>query len=324
MTQSRLAELRARRALAGARLDPDVSLVPLDSATNEVWAAGNTVIRVNRRIYSRLHREAELAAVLPPEVRYPQVIAAAEPGGADWLVSMRMPGTTLLRCWPALDEPDRRRAVGDLATVLRALHQTRAPDGLDEIRDPPQLLQAGPHPTAALEAALDRAAHLPNVDLGALADVADLVGSCRAAIEPFTAATLVHGDVHFQNLLWDGEQITALLDLEFARPAPADLDLDVFLRFCAFPFLFVPEDRATEVHAVDYEGVPGMLIESYPELFAHPGLLDRLRLYSISFDVRDLLATPPRGPLGTLTVDHPYRRLLAVVGRSSYLDDLRI
>ena len=39
----------------------------------------------------------------------------------------------------------------------------------------------------------------------------------RSALDPFEATTLIHGDLHFQNVLWDGRNVTALLDLEFAR-----------------------------------------------------------------------------------------------------------
>src|SRR5690606_22367669 len=110
---------------------------------------------------------------------------------------------------------------------------------------------------------------------------------------PFEAPTLVHGDLHFQNVLWDGERVTALLDLEFARPAPPDVDLDVLLRFCTAPFLFVPVGREDEARTEDYEPVPGWFAEECPELFDHPRALDRLRLFAVGFDTRELLANPP-------------------------------
>ena len=71
MATTRLAELRARRALAGARLDPELEVVPVESVTNEVWTAGDVVIRVNRRIHSRLRREAELAPTLASDGALP-------------------------------------------------------------------------------------------------------------------------------------------------------------------------------------------------------------------------------------------------------------
>jgi hygromycin-B 7''-O-kinase len=321
MTSQRLAEMRARKALAAIGMG-DRPLTLLESATNEVWAAGDVVVRVNRRTQARLRREAAIGAALPPEVRYPEVVAAGVDAGEDWLVQRRVNGTPLVRCWPSLTSDERRRAVAEIAAALRALHHTTEPPGVPAAADPPQLLQPGAHATDPICAALARAAELPHVDAGALGDAIGWVRTTRAALDPFDAPTLVHGDLHFQNVLWDGEHVTALLDLEFARAAPADLDLDVLLRFCVVPFLYVPVGRESEAKAEDYVDVPFWFRDAYPELFAHRRLLDRLRLYSIGFDVHDLLANPPTRPPSELTRHHPYRRLLATLRGAGHLDYL--
>ena len=321
VTSERLAEMRARKALTVAGVG-DRPLTRLESATNEVWAAGDVVVRVNRRTQARLRREATIAAALPPEVRYPEVLAAGAEAGEDWLVQRRVAGTPLVRCWPALTVEERRRAVGEVAAALRALHATAEPAGAPPAGEPPQLLQPGAHATDPVCAALGRAAALPHVDAGALRDAVGWVRTIRAALDPFDAPTLVHGDLHFQNVLWDGDHVSALLDLEFARTSPPDLDLDVLLRFCVVPFLYVPVGREAEARAEDYADVPFWFRDAYPELFAHRRLLDRLRLYAVGFDVHDLLANPPTRPVSELTRHHPYRRLLATLRGQGHLDYL--
>jgi hypothetical protein len=94
----------------------------------------------------------------------------------------------------------------------------------------------------------------------------------------------------------------------------------VFLRFCAFPFLHVAEDYEDVTLAEDYARVPGWLAEDYPALFAHPRLRDRLRVYSLAFDVRDLLLDPPNRPVEQLSQFHPYHRLAATVDGHGYVD----
>lgn len=319
MAQTRLSELRARRALASARLDTDAPVVPIESVTNEVWACGDVVIRLNRRLHSRLQREAEVAALLPPEVGYPRVLAVGRGHGNDWVALKRIPGAPLVRAWPFLKEPERRHAVDQFAATLRALHATKVPAELASTVDPPQLLQPGSMACQPLLEGLDRLTELPFVDRGVVEELRGYVRANRSALDPFDAHTLIHGDLHFQNVLWDGRNVTALLDLEFARGAPPDLDLDVFLRFCAYPSLFVPVGREDEARREDYSPVASWLQAAYPELFAHPRLTDRLRIYSIAFDVRNVLAQPPTGTLSTLTMRHPYRRLMATVRNESYL-----
>lgn len=313
-------ELRARRALLAAGFDSDRPLVRVESVTNEVWDAGDVVVRVNRRTHPRLRREAALGGVLPAAVRYPRIVAAGLDAGDDWVVQRRAPGVPLVRCWPWLPREDRRRAVDEVAAGLRALHSVQAPAVARSLHEPPHPLQLGPRSTAPLCEALERAGTLPHVDAGALRDAIGWVRTLQPVLDGFESETLVHGDLHFQNVLWGGDQVTALLDLEFARAAPADLDLDVFLRFCCMPHLFVPVGCESEARLEDYEEVPFWLREAYPELFSHPRLLDRLRLYAVAFNVRHLLDHPPTRSSSGLTRHHPYRRLLAVLRGASHVD----
>jgi hypothetical protein len=45
-----------------------------------------------------------------------------------------------------------------------------------------------------------------------------------------------------------------------------------------------------------------------------------MRLYSIAFDVRGLLVTPPDRPLRELSEHHPLRRLSRMVSHRSHID----
>lgn len=320
---STLAELRARTALRAAGLDPTVPMERATSVTNEVWMTPTHVVRINRRHDDRLARESTIAAALPATVGYPVIVARGGRPGEDWLISERRPGRPLAHCWPDLSPGERRRAVRGVAERLAALHGTLAPAGLPAVERAPQLLDVGaPDPTAPVLAALARAARLDHVDPLFVQETADLVQELAPTILPFTAVTLVHGDVTFENVLWGDGEVTALLDVEWARPGPRDLDLDVVLRCCAHPQLHVGAAFEARTLAADYAEVPLWLAEDYPALFAHPHQIDRLRIYSIAYDVRELLAWPPAIGGGELNPLHPYHRIERVVRRRSYLDDL--
>jgi aminoglycoside phosphotransferase (APT) family kinase protein len=322
-TSTGLARARAMRALTECGL-PSAGLVRADSVTNEVWLTDDYAVRVNRDASMRLYREAVLSQVLPSEVGYPVLVQHGGDVGNDWLVLERVPGVPLSRAWPRLAVDQRREAVRQIATRLKAVHATPCPR-LDGLIDTPQLLDPAPTGIEAarrLLVALDRVAELPHVDPGLVGDVSHLVGELAPALDPFDAGTIVHGDLTFENVLWDGDHITALLDFEFARPGPPDLDLDVLLRFITLPHLHVAPDYEAETRVEDYADVPWWMAEDYPELFAHPRQFDRVRLYSIAWDVRELLAFPPMESLRHLHRHHPYRRLTNVLRGSSYLDRL--
>ncbi|MCU1354230.1 MAG: aminoglycoside phosphotransferase [Acidimicrobiales bacterium] len=321
---SGLAEARARLALAELGVPPSEPLLRADSVTNEVWLTEDYVVRVNRTATMRLKREALLASVLPAEVGYPPVIQYGGEAGADWLVVGRVPGTPLSRCWPQMSRTQRRRATTQLAQRMAAVHATICPR-LSGLVDTPHLLD--PRPTgreavARLCTAIDEAARLTWVDAGIMGDLARLVAADADNLDPFDVPTIVHGDLTFENILWDGEQITALLDFEFARPGPPDLDLDVLLRFVAHPHLHVAPDYEHLTHAEDYAEVPFWLAEDYPELFSDPRQFARMRLYSIAWDVKEVLAYPPPRGLLQLNACHPLQRLVQVLRGTSYLDRL--
>ncbi len=320
---SALAEVRARTALRSAGLDPSVPLQRVSSVTNEVWLTPDHAVRVNRGHGDRLAREARVAVTLPPEVGYPTVVAHGSGSGQDWLIMARVPGEPLAHQWPEMTPVVRRGAVRQIAQRLAALHRTVAPADLPVVDDPPQLLRvAGSDPVAPVLDALYLAARLPNVDPMLLHDAREMVKRNAGALLPYEPSTLVHGDVTFENVLWDDGEVTALLDVEWARPGPPDLDLDVILRCCAYPALHVAEAHAGRTRDEDYADVPYWLTDDYPELWAHPQLFDRLRIYSIAYNARELLASPPKTTRSGLAKHHPLNRLARVVDGHSYLDVL--
>jgi len=322
-TGTALAELRARTALRGAGLDPSVPIERVSSVTNEVWLTPEHAVRVNRRPSNRLYREALVAGALPAEVGYPRVVAHGGGKGEDWLVTERVKGEPLAHVWPRLTDAERYRAVDHLAVRLAALHRTPAPADLPPIENAPQLLEVGAaNPTVPVVAALRRAMQLDHVDTVMLADAVELVTELASTLVPFEANTLVHGDVTFENVLWHEGRITALLDVEWARPGPRDLDLDILLRCAAYPQLHVGDEYVDQTRTDDYAEVPWWLARAYPSLFEYPRQIDRVRVYSIAYDVRDLLASPPQGPPRHLPALHAYHRLKRVVERQSYIDDL--
>lgn len=318
---SALAELRARTALRGAGLDPQAPLERASSVTNEVWLTPTHVVRVNRSHDSRLAREAAVAAVLPAEVGYPRIVAHGGRAGEDWLVLERVQGRPLAHCWPTMTAEQRRAAVAQVADRLRALHDTRAPHGLLELHGTPQLLDPdAADPVGPLLGALEQLGRLDHVDPLLTEEAAQLVQDSAPALQPFASTTLVHGDLTFENVLWSDGEVTAILDVEWARPGPRDIDLDIILRCCAYPKLHVGPDHEADTHPQDYAPVPDWLRASYPRLFAFPRLLDRLRVFAIAYEARALLADPPTLPASMQDRRSAYHRLAHLVARTSYLD----
>lgn len=106
------------------------------------------------------------------------------------------------------------------------------------------------------------------------------------SLDEFVQGVVVHGDAHFANVLWHEGAVVALLDFEWARIGPPDLELEAACR----------EDPYIEAHghAKSLSAAEVPLLRSmragYPELFERTNLTERLWLYELSHHIRRLCA----------------------------------
>jgi aminoglycoside phosphotransferase (APT) family kinase protein len=314
---SSIAEIQARHALELAGLDAGVPMKSRASVNNQVWMTQDHVVRLNTSPTTRLRREATLIPELPPEVGRPELVASGDGPGrqVEWQVALRLPGEPLSRVWTSMTGDDRDRAMTRLARSLKALHDAEAPPGLPRGASL-QLVDVANHQLreSVLEVSTRRL-----LRPGAAVTVEHFIDQHEGSLAYAPAAhKLIHGDLVFENVMWDGAEIY-LLDFEFCRRAPRDLDLDVLLRFCGYPQLHSPPDVAASMHASQFGDVPRRLQAAYPEMFCGEYLFDRLRLYALGFELRTLL-DPDQSPLA---LELSNDRVDALLEGRSHLDWLR-
>ncbi len=317
---TRLSEARARHALRASGLPYRGPLERASSTNNEIYLSDRHVIRINTQPDQRLRREAELYAYLPRQPWTPIAIAVGGETGADYLIVERKPGVPLAHRWPELSSEQRHKAVTSLAGHLKAIHATTTPPAITPIESAPQLIDAkATPPVRPLLEGIERLAGDPNADQAVISLTRDYVVANWTKLDGFDDDHLIHGDLTFENILWDGRDVSAIIDFEWCRGAPADLDLDVMLRCCALPRAHVAAAFHDQTDAKDYADVAYWLAEEYPALFSHPNLLERLMLYALSFEVK--LATmsplPPSRPDDPTS--HPYSRLIALVSTGGHV-----
>lgn len=308
-------QLRARQVLRAAGLAPDVELRRVPTASNEVWLSPAHVIRIaTGPRAARLRHEADVAALLPAGALHPGVVARGTLPWGEWTVSWRVGGTTLAAVWPTLGRADRRMAVHQLAGALTWYHRTPL---TPEQRNRLTVATAAddPHPWAAvadLAAALqDRPDVDPVLVADALASIDDAAGALADGL-----GGLVHGDPHFDNVLWHQGRVVAVVDAEFARPTLLDADLDVLLRFCEAPSLHRADDGAGPT-AHELQDVRAWLSEDLPHLFCSAGLDERLRALALAYDLRAWSALPVSPPGEPMASHHPARRITRLLGGRS-------
>ena len=309
---------RLRHLTATGQVDLPGDPRPVESESNDAWSIGELVLRVCwRGDPGRLERELLVAAHLPEGVPYPPVVAGGRDQALSWTVTRRLPGSALSGLWGALAPGERRAAIRRHAQILRTLHAWQPPPAVSEaIRrrppvdpaDPATIVGADVNPLPVSRALLlaEAARRLPFVDPGVVDAVAERFQELRAS-DPFLTDDLVvvHGDAGTTNLLWHQGRIVALLDFEWVRWGPRDLELAPFIGFM--------EGRST---------VLAWLEEDYPRLFAAPDLVQRLWLYQLAGTLRGLIVWPPRGPEDALRPWSAMWELRKLLGGSAHIDEL--
>ncbi|HEY5886165.1 MAG TPA: hypothetical protein VIT24_00500, partial [Acidimicrobiales bacterium] len=87
-------------------------------------------------------------------------------------------------------------------------------------------------------------------------------------------------------------------------------------------YAYVADAHRHHATPEEYDDVPWKLADAYPDLFSHHRQFDRMRVFSIAYDIRELIHFPPPVPVERLPDHHAYRRLQAVLSGHSYLDTL--
>ena len=288
----------------------DARLVP--SNNNDVWRLETGYLRVAwRGDRSRLAREAELLGRLRGFLPVPEVLDCGGDDRLSWSLTAEMPGTAYERLCVRPASPGLRDLAREVAALLRALHSWPVPQELAAMlkrpEDPDPLRRAGSElvllpPSAAL-GLIPLAGQLPFVDHGVLDAAAERLAELGSVMTA-DGEVLLHGDFYLGNVLVQGDQVSALIDLEFSRMGPPDLELISVIRAL---------DAETRL-GLHRPPLLAWLAEDYPELFGPSDLRSRLWLYALAYTIRQIIFWPPdRAEADDLEVTHPLHTLRRLI-----------
>lgn len=233
--------------------------------------------------------EQTLSRLLEGRAPVPQIVLADTSRtlvNADYVVLRRLPGEPLARVWLREESHARRRElVRQWVGLLRTIHEVRLPacggfHGGELVPAASWRAYLG----GRIERRLSRVRACPGADTVLLDAIAATWRRHAAALE-LAEPCLVHRDLHFGNVLVEGDRITGVIDFEAAVAAPADYELDQIGRFLRWPTLFLEPElgaRATRDRCAE---VWSLLREGYPALAQVPDLRSRLVVYALEYEL---------------------------------------
>ena len=289
-------------------------------AANDVWDLGDSFLKVCWRAdRSRIVRDARVNQELPDEIPHARVRDAGETVDLSWVLSERVNGVALDTL--TLNESMARHVARQMADTLSALHEWQPSPATRQILlarpalDPhdPLTIWASDLvilPVSRALALAPLAAGTSHVDAVLIDEVMALIDSLADAdptagdasgLVGRTGDVVLHGDPSFGNWFIDDGEVTGLIDFEWTRWGPRDLDLVTLVFVSQLPRA---EPRFAYLRWLEAD---------YPDLFAAPDLDRRLWLYELIFFVRAIIWWPPNAPESHLAPEHhlhTLRRLL--------------
>ena len=289
----------------------------LPSASNEAWKVGDIVVRISwSGDRARAGREIAVLQHLPASIPHPEVLAHGATAGRMWTLTRWVPGDSAIDTWRTVSSAGRDRLSGQLADALEALHTWSPAADLrgqvahrDSSEDVDDLIgqDVNPLPIDRALALMDEAKRSPHADASVIDSVGERLRELRAFDVGGVDDVVIHGDLHLRNLVVTGSSLQTILDFEWVRLGPPDLDMQAFLR------------AETEAQSDD---MITRLAAHYPRIVSHPRVVERLWLYDLACTLRDVIVCPATTAPDHLGPDHPLRRLPAIVQSPRYIEHI--
>jgi aminoglycoside phosphotransferase (APT) family kinase protein len=212
-------------ALESAALPrPDLVERAREGIGNHVYFAGDAVVRVGTGTDgAKFPAAVAVLRAAAPVVRVPEVLYADTTCGAvpfPVMVLRRLAGASLSRTWPRLDAARRLAALEQIAHELERLHAIPAAEVPGAGFTEPWWASR----VAFIERELARHREAASLPSEWLARMECHLAHNRDALMATPRAGLLHGDVGWSNVLFDGDQLSGLIDFDDTRSGPSEED----------------------------------------------------------------------------------------------------
>ena len=252
---------------------------------------GKHILRIGAREDAgpRLERETIILQNLAGQLPVAKVLAFGQEQGFFYQVQQFMPGQKLYTIWKNLSADVQDAIAAELAVSLKILHSANFPD-----------FGEGQQDSQRYATWID---YLTDKFQNTVAEIRDLnirmiPGFIEMAVNYFEehkhvlqdgVPTLVHSDMTLVNILAENGKVSAILDFEFAKQAPADYELLAIEAFCLYPNDWAEEDNEVFCTA-DFANLIPLIRKHYPELFEIRNLRERMDIYHVYAALSSYLA----------------------------------
>lgn len=247
---------------------------------NSTYSVGNDLVIKIQKDLDVLHHQPEIIKFCVAKgAKVPQVIDCGIENGKEYLLTTKLSGRKLAEDWHRFSAKQKESFIAQTAEQLKLFHSIGfASYSLIRPREFADF-------KSAMRSFVDfdvlQGKEFDEITENNLQLIKDYYQKNENLLTETGTAVLVHNDLHFENILYEGDNLTGIIDFDFARQAPKDYELWHLIDFFHTPFYFVEEKLEPIWKKYELKTDLKLFKKYYPELFADDRLFDRLRLYFI-------------------------------------------
>jgi len=229
-----------------------------------------------------LKPQAEITGrLLAQGAKVPKIFDAGEIMGKPYLLMEKLSGTNLVYDWLKFSLKQRENFMAQLAEQLKIFHSLifdnyaiTISSGLNQAN----LREAVRQVTDFKRINRDKVKkdYLKEVDFLEKFYLAN-----ESLLNEEKTGVLVHNDIHLENIFYQGNKITGLIDLDWVCQAPKDYELRKLVEVFYDPKKTVEKQLEPLFEGYQMTKECGWLKKYYPQLFEYPNLITRIKLFSL-------------------------------------------
>lgn len=224
--------------------------------------------------------------LLAKGAKLPKILDYDSVDGTDYILMEKAIGNNLSYDWMSFSEFRKEKIIEQLAEQLQIWHSIPFEDYCITIKSQKHFKNLLP--------AIERLAikeikgiqkdklpkdFLPYVET--LETLENFYHDNISSLKETATAVLCHTDIHLENIFYKGDELTSIIDLDWASQAPKDYELWKIIDVIHSPKYTVEERLGPLYEGYQMTKELNWLKKYYPKLFQVKNLANRIRLYSL-------------------------------------------
>jgi len=221
------------------------------------------------------------AQLLAKGAKVPKILDFDSVDGKPYILMEKVRGNNLADDWMSFGDTKKEKLIAQLAEQLQIWHSISFDSYCIPIvaEKRYQNLRAAIEKPIVKEVRLLQKEKLPKELLVNVEVLEKYYHDHIASLDEIGTAVLTHSDIHLENIFYEGDRLTGIIDLDWVAQAPKDFELWKILDTFHDP-LYTVEGRLESL----YEGYQmtrelDWLKKYYPALFETKKLVERVKLY---------------------------------------------